>query len=534
MKPLFSKKLGVTSKTAIICSIIVLILLSVSSYTAIQLESNVVDFLMTKSIKHMNRIFDENAETRKQALITRTRTNTEICAALARHYVYNFDSENLKTLLKSYLKFPGMEAIEVIDEDGQPFAAAWKNSDIQTGDSLPQDLALNRESSFKEDILHDDNTIGYTRLYYSTQFLEKKLVSDKYDLKTIIARFRETTHQKIQNSVNVQIAATLIIILALVVSVVASLRIFVIKPINALKNRVGESSQLMASASGQLSVSTRRLSEDAGEQAASLEETSSALEEIFNQTRQNAGNAREADSIAREARRAAQKGMDAMKRMSSAINEIKHSSDETTKVISTIEDIAFQTNLLALNAAVEAARSGDAGKGFAVVAEEVRNLAHRSAEAARSTALLIEQSQNNAENGVTVSGEVESSLRQIGDKIGRVNELVGDVNAASDEQRQGVEQVNTAVSEMDKVTQRNAGMAEDAAVTCREFSHQAEQLHQMVNELDRLLGNSSTHPLRADDDQRQNPDYDLLSATSPSKPSRQAPQHSGLPLHRTI
>jgi methyl-accepting chemotaxis protein len=160
------------------------------------------------------------------------------------------------------------------------------------------------------------------------------------------------------------------------------------------------------------------------------------------------------------------------------------------------------------------------------VAEEVRNLARRSAKAARDTATLIEESQNNAENGVRVSSEVESSLCRIGEKITKLNELVGEVNTASNEQRQGIEQVNTAVTEMEKVTQRNAGTAEEAAATCQEFSHQAEQLHQMVNALDRLLGAGSndaspTHERRKSNQQR-------LSVVS----SRQDPQHLRLPHYR--
>lgn len=172
-----------------------------------------------------------------------------------------------------------------------------------------------------------------------------------------------------------------------------------------------------------------------------------------------------------------------MVRMSEAINRIKGSSDQTAKIIKTIDEIAFQTNLLALNAAVEAARAGDAGKGFAVVAEEVRNLAQRSAEAAKSTAALIEESQQNANNGVAVSGEVGGILSQIVESVQKLAQLIGEVSAASEEQSKGIEQIGTAVTQMDKLTQANAANAEESASASEELAAQARELGDMVKVL---------------------------------------------------
>ena len=247
----------------------------------------------------------------------------------------------------------------------------------------------------------------------------------------------------------------------------------------------------VSSASSQVADSSQSMAAGASQQASSLEETSASIEEMSSMTRQNADNASQANSMAEEAGKAAIKGRDAMGRMSEAINRIKSSSDETAKIIKTIDEIAFQTNLLALNAAVEAARAGDAGKGFAVVAEEVRNLAQRSAQAAKTTSTLIAESQQNSENGVSVSNEVATILNQIVDGVQRVTQLVAEVSAASSEQAQGIDQINTAISEIDKVTQSNAANSEEAASASEELSAQARELDDMVNTLAALVGGTS-------------------------------------------
>ncbi len=233
-------------------------------------------------------------------------------------------------------------------------------------------------------------------------------------------------------------------------------------------------------AAAEINTGSQAVAQGAAEQASSLEEISSNLEQMASMTKQNAGNAHEAKGMSDTARTSAERGVDSMTRLSEAIDRIKSSSDETAKIVKTIDEIAFQTNLLALNAAVEAARAGDAGKGFAVVAEEVRNLAMRSAEAAKSTADLIDESVRNAEDGVTINQEVFTNLAEISEQIRKVTEVMDEIAAASDQQSQGIDQINGAVSQLDQVTQQNAANSEESASAAEELTAQAEELRAMV------------------------------------------------------
>jgi methyl-accepting chemotaxis protein len=302
----------------------------------------------------------------------------------------------------------------------------------------------------------------------------------------------------------------------------------------------------VAEASKQIAASSQSVAQGASEQASSLEETSSSLEEMASMTKQNADNTIQARSLAQTTKEAAESGGRSMVKMTDAMQKIRSAAEGTAQIIKDINDIAFQTNLLALNAAVEAARAGEAGRGFAVVAEEVRNLALRSKEAAKKTEDLIQMSVGNAENGRVITDEVAKSLGEIVTAAGKVNDIIGEIAVASQEQSRGIEQVNTAVSEMDKVVQVAAANAEESSSASEELSGQSEELAGLVArfKLDR-------QQMRSTEKRTLGPESSKLGGHAPQRrvmpkaaPRRAAPGTNGsrassfeeelMPLHSDV
>jgi methyl-accepting chemotaxis protein len=329
----------------------------------------------------------------------------------------------------------------------------------------------------------------------------KNVVATTRDLGSLFSQEMQTITARTNTLVTTMGIGSLILGVLMAVFITRS----IVKPINRIIHGLNEGAEQVNEAAGQVSIASQSLAEGASEQASSLEETSSALEEMASMARQNADNSRQADEFMTRARQVIGEADSAMKEASSAMQQISEASDKISKIIKVIEEIAFQTNLLALNAAVEAARAGEHGKGFAVVADEVRNLAQRAAQAARETGDLIEQTVARVGHGVELNQATSARFEKIGEAANKVGDLVAQITRASAEQAQGVEQVNTAVAQMDKVTQQTAANAEESSSASEELSAQAQTVKGMVEQLVALIGGSSGAGTRSQASSRRTP-----------------------------
>ncbi|MBN2211742.1 MAG: hypothetical protein JW709_10150 [Sedimentisphaerales bacterium] len=279
---------------------------------------------------------------------------------------------------------------------------------------------------------------------------------------------------------------------AILVVIFFGVSVNISKPLRRIIINLTSGSKEVDTAANQVSTASKTLAQGAEQQAAGLETANASLQEILSMATRNADSAQQASSLADESRSFAEKGNEAMARLNEAIGKIQKSADETAKIIKVIDEIAFQTNLLALNAAVEAARAGEAGKGFAVVAQEVRNLAQRSAEAARNTTEMIETSVNNSKTGAKLADDVTKILQDITSATRKSNDVVNEISAGSKEQALGVEQLNTTTSQMYEITQQYASSTVESEQAAKNLTRQAKQMKVMIQQLVALVTNTSS------------------------------------------
>jgi len=287
-----------------------------------------------------------------------------------------------------------------------------------------------------------------------------------------------------------------VIVVGLIAGTVVASALFVRSISNRLRQIAGrlmDGASQLTEAANQMAAASEQEATGVSQQAASLEETSASLEEITSMTKRNASAAGEAKTLSGETRAAADGGSANMTAMSAAMAALKNSSGNVAKIVKSIDEIAFQTNILALNAAVEAARAGAAGAGFSVVAEEVRALAQRSAEAAKETAAKIDESVRNSDQGVAISQRIAEQFQEIVVKARKVDGLVGEIATASREQLQGIEQVNSAIVQIDGVSQSEAATAEQIAAQAEQLNAQATDLNQAVGQLMAIVGGRREH-----------------------------------------
>jgi methyl-accepting chemotaxis protein len=412
--------------------------------------------------------------------------------------LWNLENETAESIIKAFLEKEEIAAIRVDDDTGKLFAAMQRKAGQITlvqkeSEFAPAGTALGGE------LTKTGKKVGAVRLYYLDDSLKAQLNQVDNDLKqfrdentsmvTSIDRSIKATVETQSNRIlairGLELAGVFIVTL---VALGWFIRTNLMKPLRDMLVSLAESSSQIQSAASLVATEAGHLAEGTASQAASIEETSSTIEEISSMVQNNAQNAQTADGLMGETRTTVEQANNSMQRLFDSIQAANRSSHETSKIIKTIDEIAFQTNLLALNAAVEAARAGEAGAGFAVVADEVRTLARRAAEAARSTSQLIEDTNRKIADGTALVEETRKSFENVHQRVGQSGTLVSQIASASNEQARGVEQLNAAVNNIDKIVQQSVAGSEHSAAAAEQMSAQTTEMDHTLSELRLLVG----------------------------------------------
>jgi methyl-accepting chemotaxis protein len=348
-----------------------------------------------------------------------------------------------------------------------------------------------REKSLRNELLSQKIDDIETLVENRKVELKNNIKTATYEMKNKIQAIKTAIQSKVKQVFGLIGLVTLIVLMVVLTASFIFTQQNITKPVKRIIEGLNEGAEQVVAASGQVALASQQLAEGASEQAASIEETSSSLEEMSSMVKQNADNTKEAARLVDISRQSMKTSHKFLKQTKDCMEKISSDGEKTSKLLKSIDEIAFQTNLLALNAAVEAARAGESGAGFAVVADEVRNLAQRAASTAKDTEKLIGTTLENIKEGVKLVAISTEEFYQMGEDAKKVSELFAEISVASQEQSQGIGQINIAVNKMDKVVQQNAANAEESASASEETNAQAEQMRGFVADLVALVGSNS-------------------------------------------
>lgn len=546
------RRTSILFKTSSVCGIIILILLAFNSYLAIQLESTLTDNMIQVFSSNQKTALEKATVRMKTSLETDMKVNLEICTSVTRGFLYNFDQEELFKLLSSYLKLDGIVAIKVLDADNNPFGAAWKTPAITMGEALPDTAPVDENLSIVQDALQDGNKVGSVRLYYTDALVKENIKDREANTQEQIQAFKTMAQKNIETGIKRQIAIAAVIIVALIVTLVICLKIFVIRPINGtvamirdiaqgegdltrrlrsgsqdeigelatwfnrfienLQNLIREVSDnattinqastefstLSESMNSQVeglsdrSVTIARAADDMSSNmtfvATAMEEASSNITIMATASEEMSSTINEIDQNAEKAKNITNNAVSQTRQAADEVNELGEAAETIGKVVETINDISKQVNLLALNATIEAARAGEAGKGFAVVANEIKGLANQTSEASDAIKDQILGIQNSTGKTVDAIAGISGIVSEIDTIVATIATAVEEQTAATREISENIARTSAGIMEVNENVSQGSSASQEMAGNIGEIKESAVSL------------SSSSHNVKANAD----------------------------------
>lgn len=478
------------SKVSLMTGTVAFELMAVISIVAVLLifEINLANSVIDEHVIKMNNLIDVQEKLQRDILGRQVKINADIINHISSVFMYNFEPEGLRTAIQPFLSLSEITAIEA-EQSNAPFAAVWKDGGIKSGENLPAGLGVDKKFSLQADSFHEGEKVGIVRVYYTDKHLKEQIERNKEQIRASAIAFRKDTTSRINNAITIQGISVLCVLLAISLMFVLYLQKVLIRPVRQITNGLKQGANDAATVSERLLSASDKLAKDSSTQASSLGQTSMTLEAIASMSKENAEFADQASREMNKATRSVDKAKQSMDRLISAMEEITKAGDKIQSVVKGIDEIAFQTNLLALNAAVEAARAGDAGNGFAIVAEEVRNLAMRSARAAKKTRDLIEntitEKLGQGSEQLILTGQRFAQVIESAEKIaGFIEKIV----ESSHRQSSNTGEIQIAVSEADRIAQNNVSQTEELVHVSVQMNTQAGQVENFAVTLTRVIG----------------------------------------------
>lgn len=434
----------------------------------------------------IDRLRGEQTEQEKlirQGILQKGESVASLLATTGAGFIYNYDESGLADFAQHAATDPDIAQIVFFDKEGKKIAEAGK--------------PVGGMEFVKRPLVYQGDQIGTLDVGLNFASVAKNAAALTERTAKVVEESVQAKGKAIRNTVFAIAVVSVIGLLAMIMMIREGLRRKIVKPVSAIASNLEESVVFGAESADQLAVSSQRLADISSTQAAAVEQCSASLAELTSMTRQNAENAEQADKLMKDTGEKLSHAGESMVDLRKVMGEITKAGEETSKIVKKIDEIAFQTNLLALNAAVEAARAGEAGAGFAVVAEEVRNLAMRAAEAAHSTADLIEGTITTVRVGEETVGRVSAIFTRAMTSSAEVGNLVSEIARASKEQATGIIQVNKAITEIDKVTQEMAASSEESAAATENMKAEEARMTALVGDLRGLLHGSDEREEKA-------------------------------------